>query len=378
MYCEDGENEMIIEGKELETLKKFALGFGIDGEPVNIEQNQSGHINSTYIVSTDKGARYVLQRVNTAVFKNPDELMSNIAGVTDFIRKKLEAEGKDSKRGTLLFHRFEDGKYYFADKTGNAWRLYDYIDGARTYMKAEREGLFYNCAKAFGEFQNMLSDYPADKLYETIPNFHNTESRLEDFKKAVSEDRAGRAKEVKEEIDFILSRSKLCSYVTSRIENGTLPLRVTHNDTKLSNILIDDETFDGICVIDLDTVMPGSVLYDFGDSIRFGACSTEEDEPDTSKVYIKLELFDEFTRGFLDGLASSLTKEEISALPYGALIITLETGMRFLGDYLNGDVYFAVHRDGHNLDRARVQLAMVADMEKHFDEMKEIVKKYAN
>lgn len=369
---------MFIEGKEFEALKKRALCFGTDGEPVSVEQNQSGHINSTYIVTTDKGAKYVLQKINTSIFKNLDELMSNIAGVTDFIRKKLGAAGKDSSRGTLYFHRCDDGKYYKTDSDGNAWRLYDYVGGARTYMTVEKEGMFYNCAKAFGGFQRMLADYPAEELYETIPNFHNTVSRLEDFKRAVAEDRAGRAKGVAEEIDFILKRSELCSYITSRIANGTLPLRVTHNDTKLSNILIDDETLEGICVIDLDTIMPGSVLYDFGDSIRFGACSTAEDEPDVSKVYIKLELFEEFTKGFLDGLEGSLTSEEIYALPYGALVITLETGMRFLGDYLNGDVYFAVHREGHNLDRARVQLAMVADMEKHINEMEEIVKKYAN
>ena len=363
--------------QELEALRNIARGFDIDGEPVSIEQNKSGHINSTYIITTDKGAKYVLQRINTNIFKNPDELMSNIAGVTDFIRSKLDKAGADSTRGTLYFHKFEDGKYYFLDGDG-VWRLYRYVGGARTYMTVEKPGLFYNCAKAFGGFQRMLADYPAGKLFETIPNFHNTVSRLEDFKRAVAEDKAGRAKDVKAEIDFILERAELCSFVTSRIENGTLPLRVTHNDTKLSNILIDDETLEGICVIDLDTIMPGSVLYDFGDSIRFGACSTEEDEKDFSKVYIKLDLFEEFTRGFIDGLENSLTEAEVAALPYGALVITLETGMRFLGDYLNGDVYFAVHREGHNLDRARVQLAMVADMEKHLSEMEEIVKKCAH
>ena len=362
---------------DFEALKKIACAFGIDGEPESIEQNKSGHINSTYIVTTDKGSKYVLQKINTNIFKNPDELMSNISGVTEFIRNKLDAAGLDSSRGTLFFHRCEDGKYYRNDGLGNAWRLYRYVGGAQTYMTAEKEGLFYNCAKAFGGFQKMLSDYPAEKLYETIPNFHNTVSRLEDFKRAVAEDKAGRAKYVKEEIDFILKREELCAYVTSRIENGTLPLRVTHNDTKLSNILIDDETLEGICVIDLDTIMPGSVLYDFGDSIRFGACSTEEDEREFEKVYIKLDLFEEFTKGFIEGLGNSLTANELSALPYGALVITLETGMRFLGDYLNGDVYFAVHREGHNLDRARVQLAMVADMEKHLSEMEEIVKKCA-
>ena len=349
--------------------------FDIPVSDISVNQIHYGHINGTYKIDADN-KKYILQKINTSVFKNPDELMSNIIGVTDFITKKIEKSGEDASRRTLHFHKCDNGKYYFVDNSDDCWRLYDYVDGVTSYMSTDDKEIFYNCAKAFGEFQKSLSDYPAETLFETIPNFHNTESRMADFKKSVERDTAHRKALVKPEIEFALSHENYCSYITSRIKDGRYSLRVTHNDTKLNNILIDDETKLGICVIDLDTVMPGSVLYDFGDSIRFGACSTAEDETNYESVRIRLDLFEEYTKGFLEGVGNSLSKDEILGLPYGAIVITLETGLRFLADYLDGDTYFAISRENQNLDRARVQFALVADMEKHLSEMTEIVKKY--
>ena len=254
--------------------------------------------------------------------------------------------------------------------------MYYFIIGAKTFQTAETPELFYNSALAFGKFQRMLSDFPADKLHETIPNFHNTVSRFADFKKALADDVAGRADSVREEVQFVLDHEGMCSYITDRIASGEYPLRVTHNDTKLNNVMIDEKTFKAVCVIDLDTVMPGSVLYDFGDSIRFGASNADEDERDLSKVFMRLDLFEDYTRGFIAGLENSLTDAEILGLPMGAIIITFETGIRFLADHLNGDTYFAVHRENQNLDRARTQLKLVSDMEKKLPEMNEIIKKY--
>lgn len=366
-----------ISGETYRMLTDVVSQFPITENIVDIYQNFSGHINSTYILKTECGKRYILQKINTNVFKNPDELMSNIIGVTNFIHEKLSNMGQDPSRRTLHMLMCNNGKYYCQCESG-CWRICEFVENTSTYLYVEKPILFYNCAKAFGQFQQLLADYPAEKLYETIPNFHNTVSRLADFKKAVVDNLAGRRDSVQKEIDCVLSLSHYCSYITSRIDSGVYPLRVTHNDTKLSNILFDDDTLDGICVIDLDTVMPGSVLYDFGDSIRFGACSTEEDETDPSKVHLRLDLYEEFTKGFLEGLGGSLSEAEILGLPYGALIITLETGMRFLGDYLNGDTYFSIHREHHNLDRARTQLALALDMEKNLDKMTEIAKKYGN
>jgi len=335
-----------------------------------------GHINSTFFVVCKGEKKYVLQKINTSIFKNPDELTSNIVGVTKFLRRKVEAAGGDPRREVLHLIRSKQGGYYSKSDTGEYWRMYDYIIGAKTYQIVEDPVLFYNSAVAFGNFQRLLSDYPADELFETIPNFHNTVSRFADFKKALDADVCKRAASVQKEINFVLERESVCSFITDRIASGEYPLRVTHNDTKLNNVMIDETTKEGICVIDLDTVMPGSVLYDFGDSIRFGASSAEEDERDLDKVYMRLELFDDYAKGFLKGLGGSLSEPEMRGLPMGALVITFETGIRFLTDYLNGDTYFATHREGQNLDRARTQFKLVADMEKKMSEMDAIIEKY--
>lgn len=350
--------------------------FAADGAPVSFEQCHIGHINATYFVYCDNGRQYVLQKINTKAFKNPKELMENIVGVTSHIREKVVDAGGDINREVVTVIFTKDGKSFYTDPDGGAWRLYTRVLNAQSYNSAEFEGLFGNAGFAFGRFQRLLSDFPAEKLHETIPHFHDTVSRLSDLKASYCKDVAGRAALVKPEMDFILSHEDICSWITSRLADGTFPLRVTHNDTKLNNVMIDNETHEGVCVIDLDTVMPGSALYDFGDSIRFGASNAVEDEKDLDKVFMRLELFEEFTSGFLRGLDGKLTEAEILGLPMSAMIITLEIGIRFLADYLDGDIYFANHYEGQNLDRARTQLKLVADMEQKYDAMMAIVKKY--
>lgn len=359
-----------------EFYKKIYASFEAPETPDSFEPCNIGHINTTMMVTCEGKLRYVLQRVNTGIFKKPVELIDNIKNVTSFIREKVINAGGDPAREVLNLIPAKDGKLYVEDDEGGFWRMYDYIVGARTYQTAETVELFYNSALAFGKFQRMLADFPAEKLDETIPNFHNTVSRYNDFEKAVSDNIAGRASSVEKEIAFVRDHKEVCSYIVDRIASGEYPLRVTHNDTKLNNVMIDESTEEAICVIDLDTVMPGSVLYDFGDSIRFGASSAAEDEKDLDKVYMKLDLFDVYSKGFIKGLENSLTEKEVLGLPMGAIVITLETGIRFLTDYLNGDTYFAVHYEGQNLDRARTQFKLVADMEEKLPEMNTIIRKY--
>lgn len=336
-----------------------------------IEPYGEGHINSTWLSvhkSPDgKQNKNLLQKISTAAFKKPAELMENIVGVTEFLRDKVKEDGTLTVIPTL------DGKSFLLDEYGNYWRVYKFIDGATAYQKIENDKDFYTCGIAFGEFQQLLSEYPAEKLHETIVNFHNTPSRFADFKKALAEDKAGRASSVKSEIDFVLSHECKADAITSKLASGELPWRVTHNDTKLNNILIDDVTKEAKCVIDLDTVMPGAVAYDFGDCIRFGASTASEDETDLSKVEVDLHLFEVFAKGYLATANKFLTPAEKDSLVTGAYLMTLECGVRFLTDYLNGDVYFKIHRENHNLDRCRTQFKLVSDMEAKEDKMREIV-----
>lgn len=284
--------------------------------------------------------------------------------------------GGDPYRETLNLVRTKDGGTYYIDSNGNYWRAYLFIGGATCYNLVEKPEDFYQSGKAFGHFQRMLADYPAKELSETIPNFHNTPVRFETFKQAVKEDVCGRAASVQEEIAFVMDRAGDMGAAQTMLEDGRLPLRVTHNDTKLNNIMIDDVTGEALCIIDLDTIMPGLSIFDFGDSIRFGANTAEEDETDLSKVSLSLPLFDIYTKGFLEGCNGSLTEAEVMMLPMGAKLMTLECGVRFLTDYLQGDTYFKIHREHHNLDRTRTQFGLVADMEKKWAEMEAIVKKY--
>ena len=339
----------------------------------------SGHINDTFRVTFEENGttrRYILQRMNKTIFLHPEELMENVTGVTQWLRKKILEIGGNPERETLNLVPTKEDKNFFVDQAGDYWRAYIFIEGAATYDLVQNKEDFYQSAVAFGHFQGLLADYPAQTLHETIVNFHNTVDRFAKFKKAAAEDVMGRAKDVQKEIQFVLDREALAHTLCDMQAEGKLPLRVTHNDTKLNNIMIDDETRKAICVIDLDTVMPGLAVNDFGDSIRFGASTAEEDERDLSKVSCSMELFELYTKGFIEGCQGSLTEAELEMLPVGAMTMTYECGMRFLTDYLEGDHYFKVHRDGHNLDRARTQFTLVKDMEEKLETMNAIVKKY--
>lgn len=353
--------------------------FDFQGEHVSHERYGSGHINDTFlIVNQDAGVekRYILQRMNHEIFKDPVSLMKNVEGVTSFLKEKIIANGGDPNRETLNLVKTKDGGTYYIDSNGNYWRSYLFIGGATCYNLVEKPEDFYQSGKAFGHFQRLLADYPAKELSETIPNFHNTPVRFETFKQAVKEDVCGRAASVQKEIAFVMDRAGDMGAAQTMLEDGRLPLRVTHNDTKLNNIMIDDVTGEALCIIDLDTIMPGLSIFDFGDSIRFGANTAEEDETDLSKVSLSIPLFDIYTKGFLEGCNGSLTDAEVAMLPMGAKLMTLECGIRFLTDYLQGDTYFKIHREHHNLDRTRTQFGLVADMEKKWGEMEAIVKKY--
>lgn len=357
----------------------IAEHFQFNGDPISVTECTTGHINSTYFVdcTSEQGlSRYVMQIVNTSIFKKPDEVMQNILHVTKHLENKLIATGGDSKRGTLHVIYTKDNHYAYVDQEGCYWRAYEFVENATCYQAVESEEMFTKVGKAFGNFQRQLADFDASLLCESIPNFHNTEDRLQQLVTAIENNAAQRRDLVRDEIMFVLQRKDACSYINQRIADGRIPLRVTHNDTKLNNIMLDNETGEGICVIDLDTVMPGSVLADFGDSIRFGASSAAEDETDLDKVYVRLEMFDAFAKGFIQGLDHSLTEQEILSLPMGAYILTLETGIRFLTDYLNGDTYFRTSYEQHNLDRARNQFKLVADMEEKMDQMNLIIQKY--
>ncbi len=362
-------------------IQNIVRQFRFQGEFIFIERFGNGHINGTFAVyfktRTNHPIRYILQVINTNVFKHPDQVMSNVNEVTRFLKAKITEAGGDPMRETLSPILTQDGALYYEDKTGSFWRAYAFIDDATCYETITSPELFFKVGKAFGKFQNMLADFPVDKLYDTIPRFHDTVKRYEDLEAAIAADPKKRAASIKKEIEFVRARKADCSVVLDLIASGDIPRRVTHNDTKLNNVMIDNKTGEGICVIDLDTVMQGSVLYDFGDSIRFGASSAAEDEPDPSKVYMDISLFDGYTKGFLKEVRHSLTKGEVDNLAFSAKLLTLECGIRFLTDYLNGDVYFKTTRPRQNLDRARTQLKLVEDMENKMDKMNEIVHRYA-
>lgn len=321
-------------------IEEAIAGIKFGGTPVSHERYGSGHINDTFLLVNQEGGkeyRYILQRINHEIFKDPVSLMRNIEGVTSFLRKKIVEQGGDPGRETLNLVEAKDGKVYYQDSDGNYWRGYLFIGDATCYDQVKAPGDFYQSGKAFGHFQRQLADYPADQLSETIVDFHNTPVRLETFKQAVQEDPCGRAHLVREEIKFVLDRADEAGMAMDLLRKGRLPLRVTHNDTKLNNIMIDDKTGEALCIIDLDTIMPGLSIFDFGDSIRFGANTAEEDEPDVSKVSLSLPLFEIYTKGFLEGCQGSLTDEEVRMLPMGAKLMTYECGMRFLTDFLQGD-----------------------------------------
>jgi hypothetical protein len=356
--------------EECRRIEEALLAFF--GEiPSYCEPYGSGHINDTFLVVLKQ--RYILQRMNHSIFPHPEELMANILGVTNHIRAKAEEEGEDGARASLSVVSTRDGAPFFKDSIGSYWRVYDFCEGTVSRDRVENAKDFELCAEGFGGFQRRLADYPAETLHESIANFHNTPWRYENLMKAVKADAVGRLAEVEAEVRFVTERKDFAETLEKAHKEGKLPLRVTHNDTKLNNILFDEKTGAPICVIDLDTVMPGYSVNDFGDSIRFGANTAAEDETDLSKVSLDLSLFECYAKGFLKGCGGRLTETEIELLPIGAMMMTFECGMRFLTDHLEGDVYFRIHRPNHNLDRCRNQFALLADMESKLPQMKAIV-----
>ena len=345
----------------------FDFGCPIGGD---IDRYGAGHINDTFAVrAADGSRRWILQRINTDTFTDPAGLMENVCGVTSYLRRQILARGGDPERETLNVVPTRAGGSYYDDGEGGAWRAYLFVEGTVCLQKVESEGDFYTVAETFGHFQKQLADYPAATLHETIARFHDTPNRYANFEKALAADVCGRARDVAAEVAFIRAREADCHVLVDQLAAGVLPLRVTHNDTKLNNVLIDAATGRGICVIDLDTVMPGLSAYDFGDSIRFGANDCAEDEPDQTKVHFSLPLYEVFTRGYLSAAGDAMGEAERRSLPWGARLMTLECGIRFLTDYLEGDHYFHTTRPDQNLDRARTQFTLVAGMERAFDEM---------
>ena len=357
--------------REQSEVQGICEQFCLDGQIISCIPFGNGHINDTYCVTCSEGGaavRYVLQRINTAVFRKPDEVMENVLRVTEWLRERITREGGDPEREVLTVIPVKGSGPFFRNG-GDCWRMYRYIEDATAYETAEDEHIFRESAVGFGHFQYLLSDFPAHLLHETIPDFHNTVKRFRDFEQAVGENRNGRLNLAQRETEFLLARRDTAGVLLDLLKSGDLPLRVTHNDTKLNNVMIDNRTGKAVCVIDLDTVMPGLSATDFGDSIRFGASTAREDEPDIAKVQFDLRRFACYTEGFLEGCASALTKTEREMLPWGARVITFEQAIRFLGDYLNGDTYYKTEYPEHNLVRARTQIRLLQQMEEQMDEM---------
>ena len=342
--------------------------FKLQGNPLSCERYGNGHINETYLVTTETGRLYILQKINHHVFKNVPALMHNIASVTRYLARLDE-----NPRHVLTLVPTHSGTDYTQDVDGAFWRVYDFITESVCLDRAETPNDFMQSGIAFGQFQRQLAAFPAQTLHDTIPHFHNTPARYAQLRAALQADSLGRAKDVAPELDFVFAREEEAGRMVRMNQHGELPLRVTHNDTKLNNVMLDAKTRTPLCVIDLDTVMPGLAGNDFGDSIRFGASTAAEDEPDLSRVEMSLPLYEAYAHGFLVACGKDLTTAELDTLPLGAKLMTLECGVRFLADYLAGDVYFHTTRPGQNLDRCRTQFTLVADMEKKWDAMRHIV-----
>lgn len=352
--------------------------FCFVGSLVDFRSFGNGHINDTYLVRFRDGGKtrkYILQRINSGVFKEPEKVMDNIIGVTEFLRERIIKNGGDPERETLTVIKTKNNKGYFVDGYGDFWRAFIFIADAVSLDLPEDNNDFYQSAVAFGNFQRQLGDYPIEKLYETIKDFHNTPIRYENFLKALEKNASGRADTALPEIEFVKARKDFTTVLEDSFKKGILPKRVTHNDTKINNVMLDKDTREPVCVVDLDTIMLGYSVNDFGDSIRFGASTAAEDERDLEKVHFDINLFETYTRGFLNGCGGVLTPYEVMLLPEGAKMMTLECGMRFLTDYLDGDTYFKTDYPEHNLVRCRTQFKLVEEMEQQWDKMKEIVKR---
>ena len=349
--------------------------FSLEGCPTSTVPHGNGNVNDTFLLSREKGGavtRYTVQRINHEVFKDPEGLMENFARVTEHLGQKLSVE--TTPRRSLRLIRSQDGRPFVQDSCGNYWRMMEYIDGGESAEIPESPRQAYQAAKAFGEFQAQLADLPGPPLLQTIPDFHNTRKRFNDFRRVVTEDPVGRTNEVRDLITFAIARESLAD----AIKEENFPVRIVHNDTKLNNILLDKKTGEGICVVDLDTVMPGCTLHDFGDLVRTAACSAQEDEPDINRIQFLPEIFEALVESYLDATNCFLSPLEVDHLAIAPQVLTYELALRFLADYLEGDIYFKVKRPGHNLQRARAQLRLLASMEEHASEMESIVEKFAS
>lgn len=352
--------------------------YKLAGEFVSLTPFGNGLINRTYrIIHKDenKEKHYIMQCINHHIFPDVEGLMNNIMHVTNFLKDEAKNRGGDPNRETMTVELSIDGKPYVETEDGSYWRIYQFVENTFCLERVEEDAHFYEAARAFGDFASKLDKFDAQVLVEVIPKFHDTRDRYRQFEEAVNKDYAGRVADLQDEINFVRNRKADCFYLYDLLDAGELPLRVTHNDTKLNNILMDNQTKKGICIVDLDTIMPGLALFDFGDAIRFGANEGAEDEQDLSKVKFNRHLYEVYLKGYLEGAQNILTEKEIKLLPWGARVITLEQGIRFLTDYLNGDVYYGTTREGQNLDRTRAQFKLVEEMENNWDFMNEAVEK---
>lgn len=362
-------------------IKELVKNFDIKGQFVAYSDYGNGHINDTYALTfrqNDNMRRYILQRINESVFTNIDGLMDNIVKVCDYLKQLAINKGDDPERKCLNIIPTHTGNSYHTDTKGNKWRCMLLIENTEAYQIAVDTAVFESTGHAFGEFISSLQDFPVTELHAVIPNFHNTTSRYRDLTHAIKRNIEGRRRYCRDEIRFATAREDNCAKIVELLASGVMPLRVTHNDTKINNVLMDADTGEAVCVIDLDTIMPGSIVYDYGDGIRSGCNTALEDEKDLDKVHFNVEMFEYFTKGFMRGLGSNLSLIEKENLAYGAILITFECGIRFLTDYLNGDTYFKTAYSNHNLVRARTQFKLVEEMEKIFPLMNEIVEKYWN
>jgi hypothetical protein len=361
----------------MQYIVDISTNFQLSEKCTYAEIHHSGHIHTTYLLGangSNSSPQYIMQKVNQSVFPRPGQLAENIRSVTEHIRRKAISLGRDPLRVALTMVPTMEDEFIHTDQDGSIWRMYEFIPGTRTYEEPQNKHQVYQAGLAIGDFLNLLEDFPTGDLFETIPDFHNTPHRFSAFKKTLNADSKGRAMEIQPEIDFVLERQSEMSQLVDMLASGDLPLRVTHNDTKISNVLFDPQTCEAVCMIDLDTVMPGTLLYDFGDAARTMTNTTAEDEPNLALVDFNMDYFEQLARGFIQKSSGILTSEELSLLPFSTILLTLECGMRFLKDYLQGDIYFHTSRENHNLDRARVQFKLIEGMEYKLTLMNEVIK----
>jgi Ser/Thr protein kinase RdoA (MazF antagonist) len=361
--------------KRPHNIQSLSRHFPIPGDYVDAVPYGTGHINDTYCATFDQGGvrvRYLFQRINHNIFKNPAALMDNVRRVTEHLHAKLKDQA-DASRRALTVISTRDGQVFHQDAHGNSWRVYVFIERARTFDAVESPQQAFEAAKAFGRFQELLADLPAPRLHDTIPDFHHTPKRFASLEKAIAADVVGRAKSAKDEIEFAMQRQSITGVLLDLHQRGEIPERTTHNDTKFNNVMLDDATQEGLCVIDLDTVMPGLALYDFGDMVRTTTSPALEDERDLSKVKMQFPMYEALVRGYLSAAGRFLNEAEKRHLAFAGKLITFEIGIRFLADYLSGDLYFKVHRDGHNLDRCRTQFKLVESIEQQQSQMEKLI-----